>query len=53
MPTGGIALTDVATWLCSGAVGVGGDLATAPDLDAAAAALQQQVVAGRAEGRSE
>jgi 2-dehydro-3-deoxyphosphogluconate aldolase/(4S)-4-hydroxy-2-oxoglutarate aldolase len=55
MPTGGIALTEVATWLRLGAVavGVGGDLTTAPDLDAAAAALQQQVIAGRTQGGSE
>ncbi|HEU5223376.1 MAG TPA: bifunctional 4-hydroxy-2-oxoglutarate aldolase/2-dehydro-3-deoxy-phosphogluconate aldolase [Candidatus Lumbricidophila sp.] len=50
MPTGGIALTDVSTWIAAGAVavGVGSELVKAPDLAEAAAALRQQVAAGRA-----
>ena len=49
MPTGGIAIGDVASWLQAGAaaVGIGSDLVNAPDLDAAIAELRRQVAAGR------
>jgi 2-dehydro-3-deoxyphosphogluconate aldolase/(4S)-4-hydroxy-2-oxoglutarate aldolase len=45
MPTGGVRLTDVSTWLRAGAVavGVGSDLYGASDLDAAVAELARQV----------
>ena len=50
MPTGGVRLTDVSTWLGAGAVavGVGSDLYGAPDLDAAVAELARQVSEGDA-----
>lgn len=49
MPTGGIAVADVSAWLRAGAtaVGVGGELTNAPDLEAAAAELTRQVATGR------
>ncbi|WP_345763298.1 bifunctional 4-hydroxy-2-oxoglutarate aldolase/2-dehydro-3-deoxy-phosphogluconate aldolase [Diaminobutyricibacter sp. McL0608] len=48
MPTGGVRLTDVSTWLHAGAVavGVGSDLYGAPDLDEAVAELARQVTQG-------
>ncbi|MCK9913335.1 MULTISPECIES: bifunctional 4-hydroxy-2-oxoglutarate aldolase/2-dehydro-3-deoxy-phosphogluconate aldolase [Microbacterium] len=48
MPTGGIRLNEVSSWLRAGAtaVGVGGDLYGAPDLDAAIAELARQVSEG-------
>lgn len=48
MPTGGVRLTDVSSWLRAGAVavGVGSDLYGASDLDAALAELVRQVNEG-------
>lgn len=48
MPTGGIRLAEVSTWLRAGAVavGVGSDLYAAADLDAAVAELARQVADG-------
>ena len=48
MPTGGVRLSEVSTWLRAGAaaVGVGSDLYGAPDLDAAVAELARQVNEG-------
>jgi 2-dehydro-3-deoxyphosphogluconate aldolase / (4S)-4-hydroxy-2-oxoglutarate aldolase len=45
MPTGGIRIHEVSSWLAAGAaaVGVGSDLYSAPDIDAAVAELQEQI----------
>ena len=45
MPTGGIRISDVSTWLAHGAaaVGLGSDLASAPDLDATIDELTHQL----------
>ncbi|MFF2486146.1 hypothetical protein ACFVSU_07100 [Microbacterium sp. NPDC058062] len=49
MPTGGVGVGDVASWLRAGAaaVGVGSDLTAHPDLDLAISMLRTQVAEGR------